>query len=156
MNFYLYRLMIRQGEVNHILMCHRFFHQFVVDMYVKIKTYLRLVRPDWIDVHPLEPTTATSLEEYIHLRDAVNADGNVNNVGRMTCLPANYIVLGSPRHMHEYAQDAMSYVRHHGCPELFVTFTCNPKWSKIERELLHSQTPVGRHDITARSFLNKK
>ncbi|XP_063907805.1 uncharacterized protein LOC135125948 [Zophobas morio] len=142
MNFYSYRLMIRQGEVNHILMCQRLFHQFAVDMYVKIETerltYIRLNQRQ------------LRSEEYIHLRDAINADGNVNNVGRMTILPATYI--GSPCHMHEYAQGAMSYVRHYGRPDLFVTFTCNPKWSEIKRELLHSQTPVDRHDITARVF----
>lgn len=145
MNFYSYRLMIRQGEVNHILMCQRLFHQFAVDMYVKIETerltYIRLNQ------------RRLRSEEYIHLRDAINADGNVNNVGRMTILPATYI--GSPRHMHEYAQDAMSYVRHYGRPDLFVTFTCNPKWSEIEKELLYSQTPVDRHDITARVFKQK-
>lgn len=46
------------------------------------------------------------------------------NVGRMTILPATYI--GSPQHMHEYAQDAMSYVRHYGTADLFITFTYNP------------------------------
>ena len=75
--------MIRQGEINHILMCQRLFHQFAVDMYVKIETerltYIRLNQRQ------------LRSEEYIHLRDAINADGNVNNVGRMTILPATYI-----------------------------------------------------------------
>ncbi|KAH8267063.1 hypothetical protein KR044_003170 [Drosophila immigrans] len=34
--------------------------------------------------------------------------------------------------MHEYAQDAMTYVRNYGTPDLFSTFTCNPKWMEIE------------------------
>ncbi|XP_015175981.1 PREDICTED: uncharacterized protein LOC107066151 [Polistes dominula] len=144
-NFYSYRLMIRQGEVNHILMCQRLFHQFAVDMYVKIETerltYIRLNQRQ------------LRSEEYIHLRDAINADNNVNNVGRMIIWPATYI--GSPRHMHEYAQDAMSYVRHYGRPDLLMTFTCNLKWSEIKRKLRHSQTPVDRHDITARVFKQK-
>lgn len=55
-------------------------------------------------------------EEYIHLRGSINVDGNVNNVGRMTILSATNI--GSPRHMHEYAEDAMSYVRYYGHPNL--------------------------------------
>lgn len=61
-------------------------------------------------------------EKYIHLRDAINTDGNAQNVGRMTILPATYI--GSPRHMHKYAQDAMSYVRHYGTAALFIRITC--------------------------------
>lgn len=43
----------------------------------------------------------------------------------MVILPATYN--GSPRHMHEYAQDALTYVRRYGRPDLFITFTCNPK-----------------------------
>lgn len=145
MNYYAYRLMIREGEVNHILMCQRLFHQYAVDMYVKIETerltYIRLNQQQ------------LRSEEYIHLRDAINTDGNVNNVGRMTILPATYI--GSPRHMHEYAQDAMSYVRKYGRPDLFITFTCNPQWIEIKKELLHNQTPLDRHDITARVYKQK-
>ncbi|GBP73542.1 hypothetical protein EVAR_89202_1 [Eumeta japonica] len=92
-------------------------------------------------------------EEYIHLRDAINTDGNAQNVGRMTILPATYI--GSPRHMHEYAQDAMSYVRHYGTADLFITFTCNPQWIEIKQELFPGQSPIDRHDITARVFRQK-
>ncbi|XP_076256127.1 uncharacterized protein LOC143193698 [Rhynchophorus ferrugineus] len=102
MNYYSYRLMIRENEDNHILKCRRLYHKYVVDMYVKIET-------DRLTFIRLNQTKLRS-EEYIHLRDAINTDGNEQNVGRMTILPATYI--GSPRHMHEYAQDAMSYVRH--------------------------------------------
>ncbi|GBP75982.1 hypothetical protein EVAR_32233_1 [Eumeta japonica] len=92
-------------------------------------------------------------EEYIHLRDAINADGNAHNVGRTTILPATYV--RSPRHMHEYAQDAMSYICHYGTPDLLITFTCNPQWTEIRQELFIGQSPIDRHDITARVFKRK-
>lgn len=57
--------------------------------------------------------------------------------------------------MHEYAQDAMTYVRHYGRPDLFITFTCNPKWTEITQLLLPGQTSSDRHDITARVFKQK-
>lgn len=91
--------------------------------------------------------------EYTHLRDAINADGEANNVGRMTILRATYI--GIPRHMHKYAQDVMSYVRQYGSPDLFIIFTCNPQWIEIKEELLPSLTPVDRHDIIAKVFKQK-
>ncbi|XP_076271412.1 uncharacterized protein LOC143203161 [Rhynchophorus ferrugineus] len=145
MNYYSYRLMIRENEDNHILKCRRLYHKYVVDMYVKIETErLTFIR--------LNQTKLRS-EEYIHLRDAINTDGNAQNVGRMTILPATYI--GSPRHMHEYAQDAMSYVRHYGTADLFITFTCNPQWIEIKQELFPGQSPIDRHDITARVFRQK-
>ncbi|GFX64843.1 helitron_like_N domain-containing protein [Trichonephila clavipes] len=46
MNYYSYRLMIRQNAENHILKCRQLFHQYIVDMYAKIETerllYIRL------------------------------------------------------------------------------------------------------------------
>lgn len=145
MNYYSYSLMIRENEDNHILKCRRLYHKYVVDMYVKIETErLTFIR--------LNQTKLRS-EEYIHLRDAINTDGNAQNVGRMTILPATYI--GSPRHMHEYAQDAMSYVRHYGTADLFITFTCNPHWIEIKQELFPGQSPIDRHDIIARVFRQK-
>ena len=57
--------------------------------------------------------------------------------------------------MHEYAQDAMTYVRQYGRPDLFITFTCNPKWVEITNLLLAGQSSNDRHDITARVFKQK-
>ncbi|XP_072380799.1 uncharacterized protein [Diabrotica undecimpunctata] len=114
-------------------------------MYVKIEmgrlTFIRLNQ------------TKLRSEEYIYLRDAINTDGDAQNVGRMTILSATYI--GSPRHMHEYAQDAMSYVHHYGTTDLFITFTCNPHWIEIKQELFPRQSPIDRHDITVRVFRQK-
>jgi len=93
------------------------------------------------------------LEEYIYLQDAIVNHGDVDNMGRLTILPATYI--GSPRHMHEYTQDAMSYVRKYDRPDLFITFTCNPQWDNLKANLFEGQTPTYRHDITARVFRQK-
>ena len=38
--------------------------------------------------------------------------------------------------MHNKRLDAMSYVTEYGKPDLFITFTCNPKWDEIINELL--------------------
>ena len=145
MHYYSYRLMIRQDEENYILKCRELFHQFVVDMYAKIESecllYIRLNQ------------TKLRSEQYIHLRDAVINDGNTTNVGRLTILPSSYA--GSPRHMHEYAQDAIAYVRLYGRPDLFITFTCNQSWDEILQLLLQGQSVVHRHDITARVFRQK-
>lgn len=145
MNYYAYRMMIRTHEENVILKCRRLFQQFAVDMYVKVETErLAFIRFNQAKLRS---------EDYIHLRDAIHSDGDVESVGRLTILPSSYI--GSPRHMHEYAQDAMTYVRNYGTPDLFITFTCNPKWMEIERELEPGQKPQDRHDIIARVFQQK-
>ncbi|GFX87714.1 ATP-dependent DNA helicase [Trichonephila clavipes] len=147
MNYYSYRLMIRQNAENHILKCRQLFHQYIVDMYAKIETerllYIRLNQ------------TELRSEQYIHLRDAIVNDGNVNpkELGRMAILPSTFT--GSPRHMYEYAQDAMTYVRAYGRSDLFVTFTCNPTWNEIKELLLVGQSSSDCHDITARVFKQK-
>jgi hypothetical protein len=80
----------------------------------------------------------------------VAGDVDVEHIGKMFILPATFT--GSPRHMHEYAQDTMTYVRNYGHPDLFITFTCNSAWTEIKEELLVGQSPTDRHDLIARVF----
>ncbi|GFR28310.1 helitron_like_N domain-containing protein [Trichonephila clavata] len=68
----------------------------------------------------------------------------------MAILPSPFT--GSSRHVHEYAQDAMTYVPAYGRPDFFITFTCNPAWDEIKELLLTVQSPSDRHDISARVF----
>ena len=49
----------------------------------------------------------------------------------------------------------MSVVLKLGKPDLFVTFTCNPNWPEITRELLKNQIPSDRPDLIARVFKMK-
>ena len=145
MDFYAYRMMMRSGTVNHILNCRQLFHQYVVDMYAKIESErLLFVRLNQKKLR---------VDDYIHLRDAIANDGNVTNLGQLVILPST--LTGSPRHMHEYTQDAMTYVRNYGRPDLFITFTCNPKWQEIQTELLAVQTNSDRHDLLATVFRQK-
>ncbi|CAE1253268.1 unnamed protein product [Acanthosepion pharaonis] len=85
---------------------------------------------------------------YIHLRDALRNDADPRNMGKMCILPATFT--GSPRYMHARTQDAMTYVRKYGRPDLFITFTCNPKWYAIAKELMPGQSDYDRPDLIAR------
>jgi len=81
--------------------------------------------------------------------DAIHANDNTN-VGRRIILPSSFA--GGPRQMYQLYQDAMAIVSRFGKPDLFVTFTCNPKWPEITRELLPHQSAVDRPDLTAHVF----
>ncbi|CAF1606331.1 unnamed protein product [Rotaria magnacalcarata] len=144
-DFYAYRIMMRTGAVNHILRCRQLFHQFIVDMYTKIESerlwFIRLNQKK------------LRVDEYIHLRDAIANDGNTDNLDQLVILPSTFT--RSPRHMHEYTQDAMTYVKNYGRPDLFVTFTRNATWEQIQEELLDGQNPFDRHDLLARVFRQK-
>jgi len=65
-------------------------------------------------------------------------------------LPASF--KGGRRYMQARYQDAMALVRKYGKPTYFITFTCNPAWEEIKRELFEGQAAVDRPDLTARVF----
>ena len=145
MQFYCFRLMVRNDMYNHLFYFRHLFHQFLVDMFAKIDSErLRYIRQNQ------KKLRAT---EYIHLRDAVNNDVDARDIGQFVILPSSHT--GSPRYMHERTQDAMTYVRKYGRPDLFITFTCNPKWEEIQDQLFQGQLPSHRPDIIARAFRQK-
>ena len=71
------------------------------------------------------------VENYIYLKDANINDGNLEELGQMVILPSTFT--GGPRYMNEKTQDAMTYVRKYGRPDIFITFTCNPLWDEITK-----------------------
>ena len=75
---------------------------------------------------------------------------NPNQLGVKTVLPSSHT--GSPRYMHERAQDAMRYVQLYGRPHMFVTMTANPHWEEIQQELNPGECATERQDIVARVF----
>ena len=54
--------------------------------------------------------------------------------------------------MRQRNQDAMAIVSSEGFADVFVTFTCIPKWTEIADELLPGQTAQDRPDIVSRVF----
>ena len=87
------------------------------------------------------------------LRDAIK-NNEVEGSGNPTILPASFI--GSPRWFNEKYQDAMAIVHKYKKPDLFITFTCNPKWKEIRENLFNNQTAYDRPDIVARVFNMKR
>jgi hypothetical protein len=67
----------------------------------------------------------------------MHTDANLNDIGQRIILPSSFA--GGPRHQHQQYQDAMALVRKLGKPDYFVTFTANPAWPEIKRQLLPTQ-----------------
>ena len=55
----------------------------------------------------------------------------------------------------ELYQDAMYMVRKMGLPDLFITFTTNPEWDQIKKNLAPGQRPIDRPDLIAKVFQAK-
>ena len=88
---------------------------------------------------------------YRGVADAVSlGDNDMNAVGRRVILPSSFT--GGQRHMQKLYHDSMNIARRLGKPDLFITVTCNPKWSEIQGALLAGQTAADRPDLSARVF----
>ncbi len=65
-------------------------------------------------------------------------------------LPSSF--QGGERAMGQLYQDAMARVRKFGKPNLFVTFTYNPKWKEITNALLSGQIAKDRTELVTHVF----
>ena len=91
-------------------------------------------------------------ESYSGLADAVKANEH-RQAGKYVVLSSTF--QGSPRHNFKSYQNAMAMVRKYGKPDLFLTFTCNPKWREIVENLRPGDNIQYRNDIIARTFRMK-
>jgi hypothetical protein len=64
-------------------------------------------------------------------------------------------VHGLPRHMTALAKNALILVSEFGCPHVFITLTCNPKWLEIVSQFLDGQTAFDCPDVTAAVFKSR-
>jgi len=144
--FYRFRLHTRADQPATLFPGQWLFQQFVVDAWAQcdqnklgwIRTHLRNIRA----------------ELYYGLADILNAgDMDIEQVGKRVVLQSSYG--GGDRFMHNLYRDSIAIVLHYGNPSLFITFTANPKWVEIHRELLPGQQAKDRPDLMSRAFYRK-
>ncbi|XP_019182121.1 PREDICTED: uncharacterized protein LOC109177263 [Ipomoea nil] len=125
----------------------RLFQQFLVDAYTMVESsrllYIRLNQK------------ALRCEAYKGLSDALTrGEVQPSSQGKRIILPSSFT--GGARYMIQNYQDAMAICRFVGYPNLFITFTCNPKWPEIERFLEKRNLKAeDRPDIVCRVFKMK-
>ncbi|GFR79208.1 ATP-dependent DNA helicase pif1 [Elysia marginata] len=122
----------------------RLTQQYAVDQWAKIEGS----RLQWARLNK----ESIRAEKYQGLLDAVHA-GDIAKVGTKIVLPPT--IYGSPRFYAESFQNATAIVRSFGKPDLFITFTCNPKWVEITSALYEGEHACDRPDLTARVFKMK-
>ncbi len=109
-----------------LLQGDRLRHQYIVDAYAVIEQsrlkYLRLNKKK------------LRADLYQGLQDAIAVgDNSITTIGQRIILPSSFTV--GPHHMVQNYQNAMAICKWAGCPDAFVTFTCNPQWLEIKRVL---------------------
>ncbi|KAJ1288125.1 hypothetical protein BS78_02G065900 [Paspalum vaginatum] len=145
LEYYCCRIQQRLNQSTLLLRSGRLFLQFIVDAAACIEQW----RLNWYRMH--QGTLRTEL--YSGLQDAMdNGDTRTDQVGKKIILPSSYT--NSPRNKQQYYQDAMAICRWAGYPDLFITFTCNPKWPEIQymMDYIPEQKLEDRPDICNRVF----
>ena len=135
---------IRDGKFNSVMRAGKLTQQWVVDSYLQVEANnLNFIRQHQAQLR---------VELYQGLHD------HMENSARNTGLPAGIPVIlpssfeGSPRNMKERCADAMSIFAKHGSPDLFVTFTANPKWPEILINLFPGEQTCDRPALVSRVF----
>jgi hypothetical protein len=140
--YYRYFFFTRLGQFSTLLHSSQLFQQFVIDVFGSIDqdrlTYI---------IHNQKRLRS---DLYNKLTEIINHDGNPNpqNIGRATILPSSYT--GGPRYMQQAYQDAIAVMTYYHKPDLFITFTANPKWPEITHALGDGQTIQDHPEIAVR------
>ncbi|XP_048634098.1 uncharacterized protein LOC106404100 [Brassica napus] len=122
--FFAYRIQIRNSGSQVLLLSRRLLQQFLVDAYTMIETHrLRYIRKNQANLRTLK------FSKFV----AAANDGNTTLPieGNRIIIPSSFT--GGPRYMHQMYLDAMTICKYFGFPDLFITFTCNPKWPELSR-----------------------
>ncbi|GKD34570.1 DNA helicase PIF1, ATP-dependent [Tanacetum coccineum] len=121
----------------------RLFQQYLVDAYTAVEEQrLKWIRNNQDTLH---------VDLYHNVCDAITrGDTNAKGLGKRIILPWTFT--GGPRYIMQNYQDAMALCRTYGNPDLFITFTSNPKWPEITKILsympgqkAHDRPEIGTH-----------
>ena len=140
---------------DNFLMVHgkRLFQEWMIDEYCRVESEKLLfyrahqqeLRADlYVDV-----VHAVDAHQDAHPQPPRNGEAPPR-IGRFVLLPPSFSA--GPRHMTQLYQDAMGIVRAKGKPDLFITFTSNPSWPELLRELKPGETVNDRPDLVDRAF----
>eukprot|EP00794_Sanderia_malayensis_P017121 gene17121-biopygen14740 len=143
--FYAYRIQVQQ-HFSALHLSRLLFHQYLVAAFTKIEgndlTYIRFHQKElrMESYKGLMDHLYRRAERQTHLAHTQNPDtAQDTHVGQVIILPSTFS--GSERSMQQNYQDAMTIVRKHGKPDIFLTFTANPNWQEILDNLLPNQKP---------------
>ncbi|XP_026451074.1 uncharacterized protein LOC113351273 [Papaver somniferum] len=140
--YYAFRLHRRLVEGQTLFNGGRLFQQYCVDAYACIEE----CRLKWVRKNQ------EKIRAYLHcgLKDSLLKGDSSIIKGKIIVMPSSFT--GGPRYMMQYYQDAIAIFRRIGVPDLFIIFTCNPKWKEITMALTPGQRPEDRPNIVARVF----
>ncbi|XP_033143620.1 uncharacterized protein LOC117132767 [Brassica rapa] len=142
--FFAYRIQIRKLGSQVLLLSRRLLQQFLVDAYTMIETHrLRYIRKNQANLRSL------NFSKFVAA--ANQGFSSLPIEGNRIIIPSSFT--GGPRYMHQMYVDAMTICKYYGFPDLFITFTCNPKWPELTRYFSkYNLRAEDRPDLCCRLF----
>jgi hypothetical protein len=143
-----YRIQSRKSDARTLICSKRLFQQFLVDGF----TMMEAERLTWLRKNQ----SKLRVGKYHRLNEQVlNNNGQTpQKRGKRVILPSSFV--GSRRYLDQLYFDGMAISSQIGFPDIFITFTCNPNWPEIQRELAkHRLQSHDRPDIISRVFKMK-
>jgi hypothetical protein len=145
LEYYAYRFQYRRGglESSFVLYARALTQLFVVFAYIRIeKNRLEYLRK--LQTNNRAATQIDLQDHYLHNPQDLRPRGHFIK------LPSSFP--GSPRAMHQHFLDSMEVVKSLGTPDLFITFTSNPKWVEFQRILGADQAVENHPFLVCRVF----
>jgi hypothetical protein len=140
-NWLAYRIVTRKEDARTLRCSRRLFQQFLVDGY----TMMEAERLNWLR----DNQSKLRVGKYHKLNE--NVGDPQQKKGKRVVLPSSFV--GSRRYLDQLYFDGMAISNNIGFPDIFITFTCNPNWPEIQRELLKDNLKSqDRPDIITRIF----
>lgn len=145
--WFAYQIQDRPNQENLFVRGGRLFQQFLVDGFA-------MVERERMFFHRSKQSKLRC-DTYTNVHQSVSSGNNdPSTVGKPVILPSSFI--GGPRYMQQNYMDAMALCRWYGCPDLFITITCNPKWPEIARYMReHYLSSTDRPNVLSRVFKMK-
>jgi hypothetical protein len=141
--FYKYHMHFRPNQPNPYLCYGRLSKQAIVDA--------RAMEDEDRLMFIARNQTKLRVEYFQGIFDAVETGlSEGHQIGKRVLLPSSHT--SSRRYVVQNYHDGIAICRVYGPLDLFITFTCNPKWPKITLAILEGQAPNNRPDIIVRVF----
>ena len=116
-----------RNDGSYLLHCYSLTQQFIIDSFITIE----MCKQNYIrnNQKQIRKDRYNRLEDYIR----VAAGGPDAKLGKFVFNTKGYTA--SPAYMKHKCDDAMAMFSEYGTPDLFITFTANPKWEEYKRLL---------------------
>ncbi|KAF8077513.1 hypothetical protein N665_1031s0003 [Sinapis alba] len=142
--FFAYWIQVREVGSHALLLSSRLLQQFLVDAYTMIERHrLRYIQKNQSNLRTLK------FRKFVAAANDGHSDVAIE--GNRIIIPSSFT--GGPRYMHQMYLDTMSICKYFGFPDLFITFTCNPKWPEMTRYFKkYNLKSEDRPDLCCRLF----